>query len=96
MYQEVYKNEFKGLYYKKQSLEYYIDEMDFNDISTALALSLLAGITLLLLILAYFMLYCSIKRNLSKTKYYLNQHVDGNLITVTENYNNNTINNLKV
>lgn len=96
MYQEVYKNEFRGLYYKKQSLEYYIDEMDFNDISTALALSLLAGITLLLLILAYLMLYCSIKRNLSKTKYYLNHHQENNLIMVAENNNNNTINNLKV
>ena len=95
MYQEVYKNEFRGLYYKKQSLEYYIDEMDFNNISTALALSLLAGITLLLLILAYLMLYCSIKRNLSKTKYYLNHHQENNLIMVAEN-NNNTINNLKV
>ena len=38
----------------ENNVEYYIDEMDFNDISTALALSLLAGITLLLLILAYY------------------------------------------
>ena len=86
MYQEVYKNEFRGLYYKKQSLEYCIDDMDFNRISTALALSLLAGITVILLIFAYLMLFCSIKRNLSKTKYYLNKNEEkSNLIVENDN-----------
>ena len=85
MYQEVYKNEFKGLFYKGQSLEHYIDEMNFNKISTTLALCLLAGITILLLLLAYFILFCSIKRTLSKTKYYLNQNVENNLNVSKEN-----------
>ena len=93
MYQEVYKNEFRGLFYKKQSLEFYIDEMDFNRISTALAFSLLAGITFLLLIFAYFMLFCSIKRSLSKTKYILNQNEENNLTVVTDN---NTIEKIKL
>ena len=53
MYQEVYKNEFKGLYYKGQSLEHYIDEMNFNNISTTLAITLLGAITIILLILSY-------------------------------------------
>ena len=70
MYQEVYKNEFKGLYYKGQSLEHYIDEMNFNNISTILAVTLLGVITMILLILSYLILFCSIKRSLSKTKYY--------------------------
>ena len=86
MYQEVYKNEFKGLYYKKQSLEYYIDEMEFNNISTTLALCLLAGITIILLLFAYLMLFCSIKRNLSKTKYYLNKNEEkSNLLVENDN-----------
>ena len=85
MYQEVYKNEFKGLFYKGQSLEHYIDEMNFNKISTALALCLLGGITILLLLLAYFILFCSIKRTLSKTKYYLNQNRENNLTVFDEN-----------
>ena len=84
MYQEVYKNEFKGLYYKKQSLEYYIDEMEFNNISTTLALCLLAGITIILLLFAYLMLFCSIKRNLSRTKYYLNKNDENNNLTIIE------------
>ena len=87
MYQEVYKNEFRGLYYKKNSLEYCIDDMDFNRISTALALSLLAGITVILLIFAYLMLFCSIKRNLSKTKYYFNKNEESNLIVENDNDN---------
>ena len=87
MYQEVYKNEFRGLYYKKKSLEYCIDDMDFNRISTALALSLLAGITVILLIFAYLMLFCSIKRNLSKTKYYFNKNEESNLIVENDNDN---------
>ena len=93
MYQEVYKNEFKGLYYKKQSLEYYIDEMEFNNISTTLALCLLAGITIILLLFAYLMLFCSIKRNLSRTKYYLNKNDENNIIILEEN---NTNKNIKV
>ena len=91
MYQEVYKNEFKGLYYKKQSLEYYIDEMEFNNISTTLALCLLAGITIILLLFAYLMLFCSIKRNLSRTKYYLNKNDENNLIILEENTTNKNI-----
>ena len=61
MYQEVYKNEFRGLYYKGQSLEHYIDDMSFNKISTTLALCLLAAITIILLILAYLILFISLK-----------------------------------
>ena len=91
MYQEVYKNEFKGLYYKKQSLEYYIDEMEFNNISTTLALCLLAGITIILLLFAYLMLFCSIKRNLSRTKYYLNKNDENNLTIFEENTTNKNI-----
>ena len=91
MYQEVYKNEFKGLYYKKQSLEYYIDEMEFNNISTTLALCLLAGITIILLLFAYLMLFCSIKRNLSRTKYYLNKNDENNLTIFEENISNKNI-----
>ena len=91
MYQEVYKNEFKGLYYKKQSLEYYIDEMEFNNISTTLALCLLAGITIILLLFAYLMLFCSIKRNLSRTKYYLNKNDENNIIILEENISNKNI-----
>ena len=91
MYQEVYKNEFKGLYYKKQSLEYYIDEMEFNNISTTLALCLLAGITIILLLFAYLMLFCSIKRNLSRTKYYLNKNDENNLTIIEENISNKNI-----
>ena len=91
MYQEVYKNEFKGLYYKKQSLEYYIDEMEFNNISTTLALCLLAGITIILLLFAYLMLFCSIKRNLSRTKYYLNKNDENNLTVFEENISNKNI-----
>ena len=94
MYQEVYKNEFRGLFYKKQSLEHCIDDMDFNRISTALALSLLAGITIILLIFAYLMLFCSIKRNLAKTKYYLNKNDENNLLLVEKD--NITYQNIKV
>ena len=94
MYQEVYKNEFRGLFYKKQSLEHCIDDMDFNRISTALALSLLAGITIILLIFAYLMLFCSIKRNLAKTKYYLNKNDENNLLLVEND--NITYQNIKV
>ena len=85
MFQEVYKNEFRGLYYKEQSLEYCIDEMDFERISTALALSLLAVITLILLLFAYLILFCSVKRSLSKTKYILNQNEENNITVVNEN-----------
>ena len=87
MYQEVYKNEFKGLYYKGQSFEHYIEEMSFNKVSTALALCLLAGITIFLLILAFLILYCSVKRSLSKTEYFLNRN-DGSDLTNLENNTN--------
>ena len=90
MYQEVYKNEFRGLYYKEQSLEDYIYEMDFERISTTLALSLLAGITIILLIFAYLMLFFSVKRDLSKTEYILNQNEvnkEDNITIANENDN---------
>ena len=92
MYQEVYKNEFRGLYYKGQSMEHYIDDMYFNRVSTALALSLLAGITLILLIFAYLMLFCTIKRNLSKTKYYLNKIDENNISVINDNVTCDNIN----
>ena len=76
MYQEVYKNEFRGLYYKGIPLEGNIDNMSFNKMSTFLALLLLAGITLILLILAFFILFINIKKSLSKTKYYLTKTRD--------------------
>ena len=88
MYQEVYKNEFRGLYYKSQSLEHYIDDMSFNKISTALALCLLAAITIILLILAYLILFFSIKNSLSKTKYYLNKKDINELKDIDENNTN--------
>ena len=86
MYQEVYKNEFKGLYYKGQSLEHYIEEMNFNSISTTLAVVLLGVIAILLLIISYLILFCSIKRSLSKTKYYLNTN-DLNHLNIKEDKN---------
>ena len=92
MYQEVYKNEFRGLYYKGQSMEHYIDDMYFNRVSTALALSLLAGITLILLIFAYLMLFCTIKRNLSKTKYYLNKIDENNISVINDDVTADNIN----
>ena len=92
MYQEVYKNEFRGLYYKGQSMEHYIDDMYFNRVSTALALSLLAGITLILLIFAYLMLFCTIKRNLSKTKYYLNKIDENNISLINDDVTADNIN----
>ena len=57
IYQEVYKNEFKGLKYKDEELEFNIDQMNFNKLSTGLAISLLAIITIIyivFLILCYF------------------------------------------
>ena len=79
MYQEVYKNEFKGLYYEGQSLEYMIDEMGFDDISTTLAICLLAGLTIILLLLGFFILFMSIKSSLSKTKYLINNNNINNI-----------------
>ena len=88
MYQEVYKNEFRGLYYKGQSLEHYIDDMSFNKISTTLALCLLAAITIILLILAYLILFISLKNALSKTKYFLNKNDINELKDIDENNTN--------
>ena len=88
MYQEVYKNEFKGLYYKGQSLEPNIDNMSFNKISTTLALCLLAGITLILLVLACVILFISIRNAMSKTKYLLNKNENNN-----DNNNTTTLTN---
>ena len=85
MYQEVYKNEFRGLYYKGQSLEHYIDDMSFNKISTTLALCLLAAITIILLILAYLILFISLKNALSKTKSFLNKNDINELKDIDEN-----------
>ncbi len=47
IYQEVYKNEFKGLKYKDKELEFNIDQTNFNKLSTGLAISLLALITII-------------------------------------------------
>ena len=80
MYQEVYKNEFKGLNYKGQNLEPNIDNMYFNKMSTTLAMCLLAGITLILLVAACVILFISIKRTMSKTKYILNKNEDNDNI----------------
>ena len=87
IYQEVYKNEFRGLEYKGQSLEYNIDNMSFNKISTLLALLLLAAITIILLIVAYLILLCNIKSSLSKTKYLLdiNDGKDATTIDMKQN-----------
>ena len=74
MYQEIYKIEFKGLYYKGIPLEINIDNMGFNKISTILAVLLLAGITIVLFIISFFILLLSIKNSLSKTKYYLSEN----------------------
>ena len=79
MYQEVYKNEFKGLNYEGQSLEYMIDEMGFDDVSTTLAICLLAGLTIILLLLGFFILFMSIKSSLSKTKYLINNNNINNI-----------------
>ena len=84
MLQETYKNEFKGLKYNEQDLEPNIDYMSFNKLSTTLALCLLGGITLILLILGCVMLFISIQRSMSRTKYILNEN---------ENNNNNNLNN---
>ena len=74
MYQEIYKIEFKGLYYKDIPLEINIDNMGFNKISTILAVFLLAGITIVLFVISFFILLLSIKNSLSKTKYYLSEN----------------------
>ena len=73
-------------------MEHYIDDMYFNRVSTALALSLLAGITLILLIFAYLMLFCTIKRNLSKTKYYLNKIDENNISLINDDVTADNIN----
>ena len=75
IFQEVYKNEFKGLKYKNKPYDQFIDEMEFNKISTKLAISMLILITVILYNLCYFVLFLSIKRALSKTKYFLNNDV---------------------
>ena len=71
IYQEVYKNEFKGLKYKEIPLDYAIDQMDFYKVSTALAMCLLSLITVVLFALCYLVLFISIKKSMSKTKYLL-------------------------
>ena len=71
IYQEVYKNEFKGLKYKEIPLDYAIDQMDFYKISTALAMCLLSLITVVLFAFCYLVLFISIKKSMSKTKYLL-------------------------
>ena len=72
IYQEVYKNEFKGLKFKDKDLEFNIDQMNFNKLSTGLAISLLALITIILYCFCYLVLFLSIKKSLSKTQYFLN------------------------
>ena len=73
IYQEVYKNEFKGLKYKNIPLDNSIEQMNFNKLSTALTMSLLSLITIILFIFCYLVLFFSIKRSLSKTKYIYNK-----------------------
>ena len=46
--------------------------MNFNKLSTGLALSLLALITIILYCFCYLVLFLSIKKSLSKTQYFLN------------------------
>ena len=65
MFQEVYKNEFYGLgIYEKN-----VEKMDFDKISSLLSIVILSTITLVLYIFCYLMLFISIKKSLSKTKY---------------------------
>jgi ATP-binding cassette subfamily G (WHITE) protein 1 len=65
MYQEVFKNE----YYDLEYFDEFVEEMKFDKISSILAIALLSTITLVLYIFCYLMLYASIKKSLSKTKY---------------------------
>ena len=74
IYQEVYKNEFKGLKYKEIPLDYAIDQMDFYKVSTALAMCLLSLITVVLFAFCYLVLFISIKKSMSKTKYLMNKN----------------------
>jgi ATP-binding cassette subfamily G (WHITE) protein 1 len=76
MYQEVYKNEFKGLQYKGIYLDYSIDQMNFYKLSTALALSLITLLIIIFYSLCYLVLFLSIKKSLSKTKYFLNEKTE--------------------
>ena len=76
MYQEVYKNEFKGLKYKGIYLDYSIDQMNFYKLSTALALSLITLLIIIFYSLCYLVLFLSIKKSLSKTKYFLNEKTE--------------------
>ena len=73
IYQEVYKNEFKGLKYKEIPLDNAIDQMNFYKVSTELAMCLLSLITVVLFALGYLVLFISIKKSMSKTKYLNNK-----------------------
>ena len=74
IYQEVYKNEFKGLKYKEIPLDNAIDQMNFYKVSTELAMCLLSLITVVLFALGYLVLFISIKKSMSKTKYLMNKN----------------------
>ena len=74
IYQEVYKNEFKGLKYKEIPLDNAIDQMNFYKVSTELAMCLLSLITVVLFVLGYLVLFISIKKSMSKTKYLMNKN----------------------
>ena len=73
IYQEVYKNEFKGLKYKEIPLDNAIDQMNFYEVSTELAMCLLSLITVVLFALGYLVLFISIKKSMSKTKYLIDK-----------------------
>ena len=76
IYQEVYKNEFKGLKYKEIPLDNAIDQMNFYEVSTELAMCLLSLITVVLFALGYLVLFISIKKSMSKTKYLIDKKED--------------------
>jgi ATP-binding cassette subfamily G (WHITE) protein 1 len=84
MFQEVYKNEIYDLDdYDDNLLHDHIEQMKFNKISSILSIVLLATITLILYIFCYLMLFASIKKSLSKTKY-ISSKGENNLIKPNE------------
>ena len=79
MYQEVFKNEF----YDLDGFDGAVEGMKFDKISSILAIVLLSTITLVLYIFCYLMLYASIKKSLSKTKY-ISSKGENNIIKPNE------------
>ena len=82
MYQEVFKNEYYDLDLDGFEREE-VKKMKFNKISSILAIVLLSTITLVLYIFCYLMLYASIKKSLSKTKY-ISSKGENNIIKPNE------------